>query len=66
MLPVAIRGARNMVRGDDWFPRRGRIEVTICKPIVPRGEGWQVALDLRDAARREIAEFCGEPDLVEE
>jgi hypothetical protein len=24
-----------------------------------------VALDLRDAARAEIANYCGEPDLVE-
>lgn len=66
VVPVAISGARNMVRGDDWFPRRGRIEVTVCAPIEPRGEGWQVALDLRDAARHEIAKYCGEPDLVGE
>jgi len=66
VVPVAIRGARNMVRGDRWFPRRGRIEVTICEPIQPVGEGWQVALDLRDAARHEIAAHCGEPDLVGE
>ncbi len=66
VVPVAIRGARNMVRGDDWFPRRGSIDVTICEPIQPRGEGWQVALDLRDAARHEIAKYCGEPDLVGE
>jgi 1-acyl-sn-glycerol-3-phosphate acyltransferase len=66
VVPVAIRGARNMVRGDDWFPRRGSIEVTVCAPIEPRGEGWQVALDLRDAARHEIAKHCGEPDLVGE
>lgn len=66
VVPVAIRGARNMVRGDVWFPRRGRIEVTICEPVQPQGEGWQVALDLRDAARHEIAEHCGEPDLVGE
>jgi 1-acyl-sn-glycerol-3-phosphate acyltransferase len=65
IVPVAIRGARNIVRGDAWFPRRGGIEVTICPPVLPRGEGWDVALRLRDAARREIAANCGEPDLVE-
>jgi 1-acyl-sn-glycerol-3-phosphate acyltransferase len=65
IVPVAIRGARNIVRGDDWFPQRGRIEVTICAPVHPQGEGWNVALQLRDAARREIAVHCGEPDLVE-
>lgn len=65
IVPVAIRGARNIVRGDDWFPHRGRIEVTICAPVRPQGEGWNVALQLRDAARREIAVHNGEPDLVE-
>jgi 1-acyl-sn-glycerol-3-phosphate acyltransferase len=65
LLPVAIRGARSIVRGSDWFPHRGTIDVTICPPIQPEGEGWQVALNLRDAARAEIVRHCGEPDLVE-
>ncbi|MGB5178866.1 MAG: 1-acyl-sn-glycerol-3-phosphate acyltransferase [Gammaproteobacteria bacterium] len=65
VTPVAIRGARSIVRGSHWFPYRGQIEVTICPPIAASGEGWQVALDLRDAARAEIARYCGEPDLVE-
>jgi 1-acyl-sn-glycerol-3-phosphate acyltransferase len=65
VVPVAIKGARGIVRGSEWFPHRGRLEVTVCPPITPQGEGWQVALDLRDAARREISRYCGEPDLVE-
>jgi 1-acyl-sn-glycerol-3-phosphate acyltransferase len=66
LVPVAISGARNIIRGDNWFPRRGDLEVTVCQPILPEGKGWEVALKLRDAARREIAEYCGEPDLVDE
>jgi 1-acyl-sn-glycerol-3-phosphate acyltransferase len=65
VVPVAIKGAREIVRGSEWFPRRGNLEVTVCPPITPQGEGWQVALDLRDAARREISRYCGEPDLIE-
>lgn len=65
VIPVAINGAREIVRGSDWFPHRGRINVTIRPPITPSGEGWQVALNLRNAARTEIARYCGEPDLVE-
>ena len=65
VIPVAISGARKIVRGSDWFPHRGRISVTIRPPINPSGEGWQVALNLRNAARTEIARYCGEPDLVE-
>jgi 1-acyl-sn-glycerol-3-phosphate acyltransferase len=65
VTPVAIRGARNIIRGSNWFPRRGHIDVTVRPSITPAGKGWQVALDLRDAARVEIATYCGEPDLVE-
>lgn len=65
VIPVAIKGARNIQRGCNWFPRHGRIRVTICAPVLPGGEDWQAALQLRDAARREISQFCGEVDLVE-
>ena len=66
ITPVAIRGARNIIRGSNWFPRRGRIDVTVRPSVTtPAGKGWQVALDLRDAARVEIAKYCGEPDLVD-
>jgi 1-acyl-sn-glycerol-3-phosphate acyltransferase len=65
VVPVAIRGARNVVRGDNWLPRRTRIEVIIRPPISPSGESWNDALKMRDAARREISAWCGEPDLVE-
>jgi 1-acyl-sn-glycerol-3-phosphate acyltransferase len=65
VLPLAIAGARNIVRGSHWFPRRGRIEVTIRPPVEPEGSGWQDALKLRDAARREISAWCGEPDMIE-
>lgn len=66
VVPVGIKGARNIVRGSNWFPHRGRIEVTILPPVQPQGEGWNVALKLRDAARTAIAAHCGEPDLVGE
>jgi 1-acyl-sn-glycerol-3-phosphate acyltransferase len=64
VVPVAIRGARNVLRGDCWFLKRGRIDVALLPPIIPGGDGWKDALQLRDAARREISQNCGEPDLV--
>ena len=66
VVPVAISGARNIIRGSEWFPRRGRLQVTVLPPVQPTGEGWQRALALRDAARRELAPWTGEPDLVED
>jgi 1-acyl-sn-glycerol-3-phosphate acyltransferase/acyl carrier protein len=65
VVPVAIKGARDIVRGSNWFPYRGRLQVTICPPVRPHGEGWDIALNLRNAARREISRYTGEPDLVE-
>ncbi len=65
VVPVAIRGARNALGSESWLPRRTRIEVIIRPPIPPSGESWQDALGVRDAARREISAWCGEPDLVE-
>ncbi len=64
VVPVAIKGARNMIRGSEWFPRRGRLTVTVLPPVPPTGEGWQVALSLRDAARQALAPWTGEPDLA--
>lgn len=65
VVPVAISGARSIVRGNHWFPYRGRIQVTICPPVTPHGTGWDIALNLRNAARRAIVPYIGEPDLVE-
>jgi len=65
VVPVAIRGARNVIRTGHWLPRRMHIEVIIRPPIPATGDGWKDALKLRDAARREISAWCGEPDLVE-
>ena len=64
IVPVAIRGTRSILRPDHWFPRRGTINATIGRPILPDGTDWAAALQLRDAARAEILRHCGEPDLA--
>ncbi|HQU14702.1 MAG: hypothetical protein B7Z66_04290 [Chromatiales bacterium 21-64-14] len=63
VIPIAIRGTRAMLRGSEWFPMRGSVEITIGAPIQPSGEDWAAALALRDAARQAILRHCGEPDL---
>ncbi|MGB5218335.1 MAG: AMP-binding protein [Smithella sp.] len=72
VIPVAIRGTRSMLRDVSLFLRRGKITVTIGKPIEPRHaqdisspDSWTAALKLRDAAREHILKHCGEPDLAE-
>jgi 1-acyl-sn-glycerol-3-phosphate acyltransferase len=64
VVPVAIRGTRSMLRGDDWFPRRGAITVTVRPPIAAEGADLAAAVRLRDKVRKEILAHCGEPDLA--
>ncbi len=62
VVPVALAGTRSILRGDQWFPRRGAVTVSIGAPIRPAGRDWSAAIRLRDAARTEILRACGEPD----
>ena len=71
VVPVVIRGTRFMLRSDSWFPRRGRVSVTVGEAVYPEGsrddgagqDNWSVALRLRTAARTMMLRYCGEPDL---
>jgi 1-acyl-sn-glycerol-3-phosphate acyltransferase len=63
VVPVAIRGARRVLRGDAWLPRPGRIRVWVGQPLAPDGADWAAALRLRDRAAAAIAAECGEPRL---
>jgi 1-acyl-sn-glycerol-3-phosphate acyltransferase len=63
IVPLTLRGTRSILREGHWLPRRGALNVTIGKPIVPAGEDWNAAIDLRDAVRREILLHLREPDL---
>ena len=64
VVPVALSGTREILRDESWLPRRAAVQITFCAPITATGEGWQAALQLRDATRREILKYCGEPDLA--
>ncbi|MDH3690868.1 MAG: AMP-binding protein, partial [Gammaproteobacteria bacterium] len=69
MVPVAIRGTRSILRSGSWFPRRGKVTVTVGQAVVPDStttNKWPSAIKLRDAIRREILRYCGEPDLSHE
>jgi 1-acyl-sn-glycerol-3-phosphate acyltransferase len=63
IIPVAIRGTRSILRGDQWFPRPGRIIVTIAAAIAPQGITLAEAARVRDAVRAIVLKGCGEPDL---
>jgi 1-acyl-sn-glycerol-3-phosphate acyltransferase len=66
VVPITISGTRSVLRGEQWFPRRGAITVHIGAPLQPDGSDFAAAIRLRDAARAAILARCGEPDLADE
>lgn len=66
VVPVTIRGTRSVLRGGQWFPRRGRISIRVGLPLRADGNDFEAAIRLRDAVRAVILEYCGEPDLARE
>ncbi|MBH64560.1 MAG: acyl-phosphate glycerol 3-phosphate acyltransferase [Alphaproteobacteria bacterium] len=66
VVPIAMTGTRYILRSESWFPRYGRVQIQIDKPIAPTGAGWTAVLALRDSTRERMLELSGEPDLVYE
>jgi 1-acyl-sn-glycerol-3-phosphate acyltransferase len=60
VVPVGIRGSRDVVRPGEKFPRRGHVEVAIGDVITPTTSGWEATLHLSEDARRSICELSGE------
>lgn len=66
VMPITIRGTRSILRGGQWFPRRGEISVHIGAPLSADGTDFDAAVRLRDRARAKMLARCGEPDLAHE
>lgn len=65
VIPIGLRGTREILPGGTWLPKRGPITVAIGPPIIPVGSGWEELVRLRGLARHEIARLAGE-DFVPE
>lgn len=66
ICPVAIRGARKILRDETYLPRPGKITVTfgpLLKPDPKAGDDWREIVRLRDATREIIARNSAEPLL---
>jgi 1-acyl-sn-glycerol-3-phosphate acyltransferase len=58
LVPVVLRGNREMLPDGTWWPRPALLEVELCAPIMPAdesGDTFAAALALRAAAQRAIA-----------
>jgi fatty-acyl-CoA synthase len=63
VIPIALRGTRQILPPGTLLPRPGSAHVWIGEPIVPEGDGWSAAIALRDRVADAIAAHCGEPRL---
>jgi 1-acyl-sn-glycerol-3-phosphate acyltransferase len=61
IVPIGIRGTRDILPADTWRPRRGAVHVTVGAPLQPAGEGWREMVRLRDLVRSEIARAAHDP-----
>jgi fatty-acyl-CoA synthase len=63
ICPVAVRGARNILRDGTYLPRPGRVTLTfgpLIEPDPAAGDDWREIVRLRDATREIIARNSGE------
>jgi len=74
LVPIAIRGTRSILRGNDKFPHRGVISIQIGPAFSSEAwskeksavGSWAQAIKARDYSRSYILRHCGEPDLGRE
>ena len=63
VIPIALRGSREVLPADTYIPHPRKIHVWIGDAIRPVGRDWKAVVDLRDRAGDAIAAHCGEPRL---
>lgn len=59
VIPITVRGTRDMLPCDARLLRRAPLSVTIHPPLVPQGTGWTEAVRLRAAAKARISRPFG-------
>jgi len=64
VLPISLRGTRSVLRDGSWWPKREPVTLQVYAPLLAEGDSWSDALRLRDAAREQIGQGCGEPVLA--
>lgn len=66
ICPVAVRGARRILRDTTYLPRPGSVTVTYGQLVTPdrnASSEWKETIRLRDSTREIIARNAGEPLL---
>ncbi len=66
VVPMVIRGARNILPSGSWLPRPGKLEVIIQLPLRVNQLAANPTLELVAATRAQMMRELGEPDLAPE
>jgi 1-acyl-sn-glycerol-3-phosphate acyltransferase len=66
VIPLTLHGTRSVLRDGRWLPRRLPVRAVVGAPLrLPTGkDALSATLRLRDLARAEVLQHCGEPDLL--
>jgi acyl carrier protein len=62
VVPIGIRGSRDILRPGRFRPHPGAVHVSIGEPITPVGSGFSERVVIRDQVRSAIARLCGETE----
>lgn len=65
VVPLAIRGSRQILPARGRLPRRAGLELTVLEPITPEHRDFRVSRKLAETARQCILRALGEPDLID-
>lgn len=60
LCPIAMKGTRRFMRGDNILLTPTRITITVGEPIYPQGKEWAEVARIHAEARSFIANHCGE------
>ena len=63
VVPVAIRGTRQMMAPGRRLPRRTDVDVVVGEPIDPTGDAWEDVVALAEVVRDEVARLADEPEI---
>ena len=64
VVPIAIRGSRDVLPGGALLPRRGQLTITALQAIYPSDPAFADSASLAEAARQQILAVVDEPDLL--
>ncbi len=63
VVPMALRGTRRLLRGDEKLPHPGPIHLDVAEAVVADGDDLHALIRLRDRTAEAIGARCGEPRL---